>query len=196
MHFLQELESRFARHLKLAATSQAKLPDLEHVPDVLTRKRLLCSDQIAMAVLFSPLINCFNLRYAILPEHWNWRGGNPYRVCAEEVVIDHHPRLRENSFHQLADVAYRHLTSGDFARSARYYETAIEALDPELTSLTAGEVIQQLASASLSWEMLESNTRRDMLASLLSVALFHQRCLKQPEESASIEASVSRLVSS
>lgn len=189
VRLLKRFDALFSEHINAALTPDAHIKCVSHVDDGVLRKRLLCSDQIALAQLFSPVVNIFNLKYAHLPEHWNWRGGNSYRVCAEEIIIDHHPALRKNSFHQLAECAFGLLNSGNVAKSALYYTLAINTLDPELIHLSPTQHIELLstftslktASAQLNDIALDPQS-----ASLLAVALFHQRTLQQTEKALSI----------
>ena len=178
MKMFESFEVLFSEHLRVATTPDAKADCLNHIPGVDTRKRLLCSDQIALAQIFSPVVNTFNLKYAHLPEHWNWRGGNSNRVCAEDVIIDHHPNIRNETFNQLADCAFDLLSSGEAAKSALYYDCALTALDPGLLQLSPAQHFERLADFADLQSVLGRlrGVKIDaQSASLLAVALFHQR---------------------
>ncbi len=88
------------------------------------QKRLNASDQRAMAPHFSPAVNRFQLDYAILGDHWNWRGGNKGRTPAEPLIINHHPDLRNDTWGQLEMLENQIAKSGnkdlsDYIRQAR-----------------------------------------------------------------------------
>ena len=177
---LERFESIFRKHIEVATTASAEIDCLQHISDAANRKRLLCSDQIALAQLFSPVINACDLKYAQLPEHWNWRGGNWRRHCAESIVIDHHPDIRNGTFNQLSDLAYNLLSDGSASKSALYYNCAISALDTTLTNLSISQCITQMAEAEELKPLvsrLSGAKFNAQEASLLMIALFHQRTL-------------------
>jgi hypothetical protein len=88
---MKAMQSTFRQNIAKAGTEQ--------------ERRLLASDQRAMAPHFSPAVNPFDLEYSVLGDHWNWRGGNHGRKPAESLVINHHPDLRNNTWGQLSRLA-------------------------------------------------------------------------------------------
>lgn len=177
---LDQFETLFHSHIKVAITPNANLECLNHIDDAVNRKRLLCSDQIALAQFF-PSNKC-----AQLPEHWNWRDGNPNRVCVEEVVIDHHPNLRNKTFNQLADSAFDFLKRGENSRSSLYYGVVIEALDPQLLKLISFQQLSKVPDLQVLTTKLKQSELNVQSSSLIAVCLLHQRTLQQPEAALSI----------
>lgn len=187
---LNAFAQRFETTLELSRdAAPAPPPMLTHVSDAQELKRLLCADQIALAELFRPDHNPLGVSYAVLGEHWNWRGGAGGRKPFEPIAINHHPDLRRGAERQLASLAFDALSSGDGRRSAQLYQWLVATLAPNLLaadaaalSLTlAGEATRELASAAAAAPNRPANAQ-----SLLRIAAFHGTVLNQSERAAAI----------
>ena len=147
-------EQQYVAFLERACeAAPAPPPSLGHVGDSGRLKRLLCSDQIAMAEIFRPDHNPLGLSYAVLGEHWNWRGGVAGRRPFEPVIIDHHPDLRGGADRQLATLAFEALAGGAAQQASAVYGWLLAALAPDLlaappatlASMLGGEMTGPLA---------------------------------------------------
>ena len=174
--FLKELQTRFHAHLEAARQPMPDIPSMSHIPDAETRKRLLCSDQIAQAELFSPVRNPLGLVYAHLPDHWNWRGGDRNRHAFEPLVIDHRPALRDDTYGQLAEAAFEDLAAGDGKRAAVFYQNVLGAIAPDLLPMAAADLLARLMAAEPTAEPAREIQKiaapPPFLESLLRIAVF------------------------
>ncbi len=192
--FLRRFEDTFRRHLAAATAAMPDVAAVAHIPGGADRQRLLCSDQIALAQFFSPERNDTGAIFAVLGDHWNWRGGDATRRPAEPIVIDHHPSLRENTWPQLADLAFRLLAAGDGKRAAPLYGQVLAALQPDLFDASRETLMAQLQHAP------ETAAAADRIAglapappnleSLLRIAALHAVPLRQADRAARILAKV------
>ena len=71
---------------------------LSHVDDPDVRRKLLFMDQLSMVQLLSPTVNKCDVDCKILSERWNYRGSNSGRPAPTDVIVDHHPELRNRYF--------------------------------------------------------------------------------------------------
>ena len=84
------------------------------------------------------------LQYAILGDHWNWRGGARERHCAEPLVIDHNPSLRDNSWGQLATLAAEVLLSGNGRVAFALYGETMKVCARELVDMPRETLVARL----------------------------------------------------
>jgi hypothetical protein len=180
-------EQQYLAFLELAREA-APLPpqSLGHVADRERVKRLLCSDQIAMAEIFRPDHNPMGLSYAVLGEHWNWRGGVAGRRPFEPVVIDHHPDLRGNADRQLAGLAFEALAGGAGPQASAVYRWLFAAMAPDLLTAPVAALASMLqgeATGALARAAAEApGTPPD----LLRIAAFHAIRLGETQRAATL----------
>jgi len=174
---LERFAATFADFLERARAENPVAPAaLAHVVDAALLRRLLCSDQVALGEWFRPDHNPLGLTYAVLGEHWNWRGGVAGRRPFEALVIDHHPDLRQGAERQLATLAYDTLAAGDGRRAAALYDWLLASLVPDLHAadgVTAAARLGDASGADLARALLAAPSPPANLSSLLRVAAFH-----------------------
>jgi hypothetical protein len=181
------LEQQYLAFLETAReATPSSPPSLGHVVDVERLKRLLCSDQIALAEIFRPDHNPLGLSYAVLGEHWNWRGGVAGRQPFEPVVIDHHPDLRGNADRQLATLAFEGLAGGAAQQAAAVYRWLFAAMAPDLLAAPAATLASMLegeATGALARAAAEAlGSRPDVLR----IAAFHAIRLGETQRAAAL----------
>jgi hypothetical protein len=178
------------RHFRLAETaSMASVHDacpyLEPIEKLDDRAMLLRRDQLALAQLFSPEINRFDLDYAQLSEGWNYRGGGPRRHLAEAVIVDHRNAYKTTTAPDLLALAFDRFASDDRAAAGLIYNDVLARHAPDLEA--AGP--QQLAAGLQALEDAElrqmgqtaaaiidrANPPLDWLTSALRIACLHLR---------------------
>jgi hypothetical protein len=187
MRLFAAFEKQYVTFLDRAReAAPAPPPSLGHVGDSERLKRLLCSDQIALAEIFRPDHNPLDLSYAVLGEHWNWRGGVAGRRPFEPVIIDHHPDLRGGAERQLATLAFEALADGAAQRASAVYRWLLDALAPDLlgaepatlASMLHGEITGALARIAVE--------APDSKLDLVRIAAFHATRLGETRRAAAL----------
>jgi hypothetical protein len=181
-NFLATFEQTYRQHLEAATTAMPDTACVAHIKVGADRQRLLCSDQIAMAQVFSPERNSANVVFATLGDHWNWGGGGATRRPAEAVIIDHRPQLRGNSWPLLAYFAFRTLGNGKLA--APLYSQAINMLAPDLIAKDNAALLKMPEGNDATSEEANRISALDgqpeNLESLLRIAVLHTDTLETP----------------
>lgn len=116
---------------------QAARPELGHVLADEDRRTLLRRDQLALAQLFSPENNRFELDYAQLSEGWNFRGMGARRRLLEPVIIDHRNAYKFSAVKDLLAVAFQRFAGRDRAAASLIYNHVIARHAPELGRVDA-----------------------------------------------------------
>lgn len=83
-------------HKLLEQDPLPEIPQLAHVQDQATRRRLLKMDQISMAMFLSPEHNPLGIDVYPLSPIWNMRYERPPQVLASDIILDHSPRNRKS----------------------------------------------------------------------------------------------------
>jgi len=140
------------RHFRLADRADltgvaADCPYLAHVPEGEDRRTLLRRDQLALAQLFSPETNRFDLDYAQLSEGWNFRGAGKHRKLMEPVIVDHRNAYKLRTTQDLLALAYARFAAGDRKAASLVYNHVLARHAPELAEAPAAALIHGFKTA-------------------------------------------------
>ena len=184
----------FESNLEIAADETKLAAVLPQVRESADKKRMLASDQIALAPIFSPQHNACELQYAILGDHWNWRGGARERHCAESLIIDHNPSLRNNSWGQLAELAAEILLSGNATLASVLYHETMKVCAQPLMTMSQNVLIERLQNQDDVKKTLDVFLARKMAArdkeNILKISCLHLDIFKDAKTARMILESV------
>lgn len=117
LHWLEDWSVLSERNFRLASQNPVPyLPGLEHLTDEAVRRKLLCTDQIALVEILSPEINVCGLKVKILDYCWNHRGSAQADKNRESPRIVHYSRRRVDYRPGFEAAAERRLTEDQIAR--------------------------------------------------------------------------------
>lgn len=139
------------QHFRLADTADMTTvhetaPYLAHVPDPEVRRTLLRRDQLALAQLFSPENNRFELDYAQLSEGWNFRGAGQNRRLAEPVIMDHRNSYKLTTVPDLLAMAFHRFSTGDRQTAGLIYNDVGARHAPEIADASAATLGQSFVA--------------------------------------------------
>jgi hypothetical protein len=138
------------KHFHIADTpdltgAASECPYIAHVSAVDERRTLLRRDQLALAQLFSPINNRFDVTYAQLSEGWNFRGMGEHRRLMEPVIIDHRNAYKFTTLQDLLKEAFRRFANGDRPSAGLIYNHAATRHAPEIARIPAAELANAFA---------------------------------------------------
>lgn len=138
-------------HFRLADTADMTIahetaPYLAHVQDPEERRTLLRRDQLALAQLFSPENNRFELDYAQLSEGWNFRGAGPNRRLAEPVIMNHRNSYKLTTVPDLLAMAFHRFSTGDRETAGVIYNDVTGRHAPEIADASAATLVQNFVA--------------------------------------------------
>ncbi len=135
------------RHFRLADRPELDnihrdCPYLAHVTAEEDRRTLLRRDQLALAQLFSPETNRFEIDYAQLSEGWNFRGMGDRRRLMEAIVVDHRNAYKLTTVQDLLALAFERFAGGDRPAAGLIYNHVLERHAPELGRARPNDLIE------------------------------------------------------
>lgn len=138
------------KHFRIAdtpdlAAAATECPYIAHVSALDERRTLLRRDQLALAQLFSPVNNRFDVTYAQLSEGWNFRGMGEHRRFMEPVIIDHRNAYKFTTLQDLLAEAFRRFATGDRPSAGLIYNHAATHHAPEIANIPAAELANAFA---------------------------------------------------
>lgn len=138
------------KHFRIAdtpdlAAAATECPYIAHVSAPDERRTLLRRDQLALAQLFSPVNNRFDVTYAQLSEGWNFRGLGEHRRLMEPVIIDHRNAYKFTTLQDLLSEAYRRFANGDRPSAGLIYNHAAVRHAPEIAQVPVTQLVSAFA---------------------------------------------------
>lgn len=139
------------KHFRIAdtpdlAAAATECPYIAHVFNVDERRTLLRRDQLALAQLFSPQNNRFDVTYAQLSEGWNFRGMGKHRRLMEPVIIDHRNAYKFTTLQDLLSEAFRRFAGGDRQSAGLIYNHAAVHHAAEIRQVPAAQLVSAFAA--------------------------------------------------